>query len=369
MVRAKAVVWAQEPAAPLVQERAEFGTNTGHGNLLGIQPFVRPTDYTSGVALRAKLAGYLDIARDEGWLCDKTIVVFPEYVGTWLAAAGGKPAVYRADTLQRAMLHAMRGRLGAFVAQLFTVRARDRAKAALFAAQARQMAGTYDQVFADLAGQYQVTIVAGSIVLPAPEVREGRLVLMKGRLYNVSAVYRADGMLYPELVHKCFPLWSELEFLAAGCVRDLPVYDTPAGKLGVLICADSWYPQCYGVLAGKGAQIIVVPSYLRPDHVWSQPWRGYDGAAAPADVDAEDIGRLTEGQAWLKYALGGRCAVAGIASGINVFLRGDLWDLGSDGHTVVVRGSSVLEARHGTGAAIVNSWIVGPTGPQVIGKD
>jgi hypothetical protein len=81
----------------LVQERAEFGTNTGHGNLLGIRrtywssPFVRPTDYASGVALRAKLAGYLDIARDEGWLCDKTIVVLPEYVGTrtyWSSVVG-----------------------------------------------------------------------------------------------------------------------------------------------------------------------------------------------------------------------------------------------------------------------------------------
>lgn len=26
---------------------------------------------------------------------------------------------------------------------------------------------------------------------------------------------------------------------------DIPVFDTPVGKLGVLVCADSWYPEAY----------------------------------------------------------------------------------------------------------------------------
>ncbi len=58
-------------------------------------------------------------------------------------------------------------------------------------------------------------------------------------------------------------------------------------------------------------------------------------------------------KAWLKCALAG----AGIEHGINVFLRGRMWDIGADGYTAVVRQGKVLKANHVDGAALVKSWL------------
>lgn len=55
-----------------------------------------------------------------------------------------------------------------------------------------------------------------------------------------------EGML---LFHSCL-LSNRVAFLR--CVEDLPVFETPVGKLAVLICADSWFPEQYKALKEKG---------------------------------------------------------------------------------------------------------------------
>ena len=58
-----------------LQEIIEHGRDAGRGNLLGIQPFMVTADYASGDAFHAKLAGYLDVARQRSWLGERTILV------------------------------------------------------------------------------------------------------------------------------------------------------------------------------------------------------------------------------------------------------------------------------------------------------
>ena len=350
----------EEQGAPVylhIQDLAEYGTDAQRGNLLGIQPFMLPDDYRSADVFRAKLDGYLDVAARRGWLGERTIVVFPEHVGTWLVAAGEKPRVFQASTIAAAMQALVLSHPVRFVRALPSARAKDAVKYSLFRLKAPVMAGIHHAVFSGMARKRGVTIVAGSIVLPSPGISGGELVIGDGELYNVSAVYRPDGSPHKNLVRKVFPIRDELPFTAPASAADLPVFETPAGRLGVLICADSWHPSPYGAIVAREADFVAVLSYLSPDGVWAQPWRGYDGAPAPDDVDAHDVGTIAEGEAWLKYALAGRLPRAGIDHGINVFLRGDLWDLGSDGHTVLVRERAVVEARHVAGAAIVNSWL------------
>jgi hypothetical protein len=350
----------EEQVTPIhlrIEDVAEYGTDAQRGNLVGVQPFMLPDDYRSADTFRTKLDGYLNVAARRGWLGDRTVIVFPEYVGTWLVAAGEKPRVVQASTIAAAMQALVLSHPLRFVRALPSARAEDAVKYSLFRLKAPVMAGIYHAVFSGLAREYGVTIVAGSIVLPSPGISGGDLVIGDGELYNVSAVYRPDGSPHEDLVRKVFPIRDELPFITPAFAVDMPVFETPAGRLGVLICADSWYPSPYEAIVAQEADFVAVPSYLSPDGVWAQPWRGYDGAPAPDDVDARDVGMIAEGEAWLKYALAGRLASAGIDHGINVFLRGDLWDLGSDGHTVVVRERAVVEARHVAGAAIVNSWL------------
>ena len=342
------------------------GRDEGAGNLLAVQPYMVPADYAFTERFQAKLDAYLAAAASRGLLNEKTVAVFPEYLGTWLAALGEKASVYRSGSVRSALRLVAFTHPVAFVRALLTSPERDRAKAALFRMKAPTMAAAYQDAFARLAARWRITIVAGSIVLPSPRVEAGRLVAGDGSLENVSAVFRPDGGIEDALVRKAYPIEEEKAFLAACPLSGLPVFVTPAGRLGVLICADSWYPEAYRVLRAKKIDVLVVPSYAADDDCWNRPWHGYDGAPAPPDVDPADVGRLTEGRAWSRYALVGRFPSSGARAGVNVFLRGALWDLGDDGRSVLVSAEGGAKATEGSrrdGPAILNQWVPAPPRP------
>lgn len=347
------------PHAPdlRLEHLASFGADSGRGNLLGVQPHLTPLDYAAPQRFRAKLEGYLAAAQAQGWITPRTVVVFPEHLGTWLVALGERRGLYAAPTVAQALRALALSHPLGLAWHWPQAAAADRTAAALFAVKAQAMAETYHRTFSALARAYGCTVVAGSILLPDPTIEEGRLVVRRGPLQNVSAVYGPDGALHPALVRKVHLTPAEQPLARGAAPADLPCFDTPAGRLGVLICADSWYPEPYARLRHQGVELVAVPSYLEVSGVWQRPWRGYAGMATPPDVDPADVGQLTEGEAWLRYALAGRLRSSGARYGINVFLRGTLWDLGADGHTIAVAGDRVYEAPHGDGAALVNLWL------------
>ena len=59
------------------------------GNLLAVQPELFTPDYQSAERLQLKFHAYLENARRQGLLNERTVVVFPEHVGTWLAHGDG----------------------------------------------------------------------------------------------------------------------------------------------------------------------------------------------------------------------------------------------------------------------------------------
>lgn len=340
-----------------LDEIVEYGQNVGRGNLLGVEPYMSAADYASQETFQTRLAGYLSVAAQRGWLGDRTVVVWPEYIAAWLVAAAEKGAVYRAPTLKAAMQSLILSHPLRFARHALAAVERDRIVASLFRMKAAAMATIYQATFGGLARRYSATIVAGSIVLPSPRVRDGQVTASDGPLYNVTAVYRPDGLAHAILVRKAFPIGIELPFTAAAAMAELPAFDTPAGRLGVLICADSWYPAAYDRLREHGVALIAVPSDGMTPQQWASPWRGYDGASAPPDVDPADVGRLTEAQAWRKYALAGRIALAGARHGINVFLRGELWDLAAHGGCATVVDGDLVSEGKGSGAALLNLWL------------
>jgi N-carbamoylputrescine amidase len=56
--------------------------------------------------------------------------------------------------------------------------------------------------------------------------------------------------------------------------RELPVFDTPLGRIGLLICYDVWFPEAVRTLALKGAQMICIPSNAPDDWVPEHHRRG-----------------------------------------------------------------------------------------------
>jgi predicted amidohydrolase len=341
----------------LLHEVFELGHDTGRGNLLAVEPAMRTSDYGSHEAFRARLDAYLQAAQAQGWLNERTVVVWPEHIGTWLVAAGEGERVTRAPALRAATAPIAVRHALPFLRALLAASERDRATAALFRLKARAMARAYQTAFSALARAYRVTMVAGSLVLPAPRIEEGRVTAGRGPLRNAAAVFGPDGRALAPLVLKAFPTREELPFTAPAPVSELPAFDTPAGRLGVIICADSWHPQPYVRLRELGVELLAVPSGGITREVWDRPWQGYNGAPPPPGVDLTDIGRLTEGEAWHKYALAGRMAASGARYGVNAFSRGSLWDLGEmGGQAALVSGSAVLHGGN-EGAAVLSLWL------------
>lgn len=337
-----------------IGELVELGVPSARGNLLGIQPWMRQADYASEDAFFTRLDGYFRAAAEQGWITKKTIVVLPEYLGTWLVTAGENDAVIAAPTIAAAMRQLITSHPGAFVGELLFAREKHRVEASLFRLKAGRMAQIYHSTFSRLAKRYALTLVAGSILLPDPYVENGQVCAGKGALYNTCAVYRPDGRAEPRLVKKAFPIASEQTFLNAAPVEALPVFITPAGKLGVLICADSWFPEAVNKMHALGVEILAVPSAVLPGGDWDQPWQGYSGYPEPEDVCKADIGHLSEEQAWDTYALEGRFASSGAACGMNLFLYGDLWDLSPcAGRWKMITGKTVRKSTR-DGAALLN---------------
>ncbi len=340
-----------------LQEISAHGQDSLRGNLLGIQPWMRGSDYASEAAFTARVRAYLQRAREQGWIGGRTVAVLPEHLGSWLVAAGERPAVYSTATIAEAMRPLALRHLGPFLIELLRAREPDRPTAALFRVKARQMARIYNAAFASLAREFAITIVAGSIVLPAPAVIDGQVAAGKGALYNTAFVFQPGGRAHASPVRKFAPIDSELPFITPAAPEELPVFDTPAGRLGVLVCADAWHPEAYRRLKSQEVELVAVPSASSHGEIWEKAWGGYNGRAAPADVDPGDAGRLTERQAWGKYALAGRMASAGARAGINVFLYGDLWDLDfTGGRWRMVQGDTNFEGSC-YGPALINLWL------------
>lgn len=340
--------------------RSEVALNLGQpgerGNLLGIQPELFAADYQSVERLRLKLAAYLEKARAEGLINDRTVVVLPEHIGTWLVAAGEKDQVYSAHTLDHAMLWLAAANPMKLARALVAAEGEQRLVDALFRMKATRMAGDYQALFGGLAREFGITLVAGSILLPAPRIEGGNLLAESGPLYNVSLVFDRQGRPVGQPQRKLFPSHEEQGFTAAAGIDQLQVVDTPAGRLGVLVSADSWYPAGYTALHEQGVELLAVPAFLTGNGSWSKPWRGEKGAPTPDDANLQ-AGKLSEGEAWQRLALAGHQPGSGARAGMTVFLRGQLWDLGSDGPGLAADANGIHIAEAGRGAKLLNIWL------------
>ena len=342
MGRAKEQASAVTPVSKTGFNYTEFGADSGKGNVIGMQPLLTPANYSTAANFKNTLFLYFDQLKKQNKLTAKSVVVLPEYIGTWLVAANEKENIYQQPTMDAAMTNLVTSNLFKFIAHYYQAPAKDKMKYALFSMKGKQMAAIYEQVFSQLAKEFNCVIVAGSIALPDAFVNsEGKLEInSKGKIYNTSVVFGTDGKIIPPLVKKIFPVDDEQVFSGCGKEDQMPIFKTSAGKMALLICADSWFPAAYTTVAGK-VDFIVIPSLGGVDSVWNAPWNGYNGFKAPADVDTSQYHKITEGDAWIKYSMGKRAPQSKIHYGMNVFFTGTLWDLKPEGRVLVLNKDSL----------------------------
>ena len=331
------------------------GTPADRGNLLGIQPELFPTDYQSPARLRRKLAAYLQQAQDQGLLNDKTVVVLPEHVGTWLMISGEKDELYQAPTLAEAMNWLAASNPLLFARAWLSAKGKDRLDDAHLRMKSRTMAKDYQTLFGGLAKEFHVTLVAGSIVLPEPSIRDGQLKPGSGALYNSSVVFGRDGAPLGQPQRQLHPVFSQRDVIQAN-EKTINVVDTPAGRLGVLIGSDSWYPDNYRKLDEQGAQLIAVPAQVLGQGAWDQPWRGYKSSSTPSSVSLKP-GEVSEGQAWHRLTLTAQPPSSHAVAGMSVFLRGQFWDKSGAGQSFLNSNGQQFADGDARGARMLNIWL------------
>ncbi|KRP61413.1 carbon-nitrogen hydrolase family protein [Pseudomonas trivialis] len=356
------LVWTQDrPVAHYLSDlRINVAVNQGQpadrGNLLGIQPELFPADYQSVERLHLKLAAYLQKAREQGFINDKTIVVMPEHIGTWLMLGGEKNEVYQATHWQDAMSWLALSNPLSFARAWISATGGDRMNDAYLRMKAETMARDYQLLFGGLAKEFGVTLVAGSIALPNPSISQGQLQVGHGPLYNASVVFAADGLALGQPQRQFYPIYDERGFIEPGDENIINVVDTPAGRLGILIGSDSWYPDNYRKLNDQGAQLIAVPAYVIGRDTWDRPWRGFKSVSTPTEISLKPE-ELSEGQAWHRLTLISQQPISQANAGMSVFQRGQFWDLGSSGQSFLSNNGQVFADGSARGARLLNIWL------------
>ncbi|PTX62007.1 putative amidohydrolase [Kordia periserrulae] len=93
---------------------------------------------------------------------------------------------------------------------------------------------------------YNINIISGSM----PEIRDGVL-------YNVGYLCKRDGSV--ERYEKLHVTPDEAKVWGMQGGNSLQTFDTDCGKIGVLICYDSEFPELSRLLADEGMDILFVP--------------------------------------------------------------------------------------------------------------
>lgn len=105
---------------------------------------------------------------------------------------------------------------------------------------------TIVQKFSELAISYNINIISGSM----PEIQNNRL-------YNVGYLCKRDGTT--ERYEKLHVTPDEAKVWGMEGGTQLKAFDTDCGKIGILICYDSEFPELSRILADEGMDILFVP--------------------------------------------------------------------------------------------------------------
>jgi nitrilase len=126
--------------------------------------------------------------------------------------------------------------------------------------------GELQQFLAGLAARYQITLVGGTIPMPADD----------GRVYATSFIYGADGAclgqyqkihLFDADVGDAQGSYRESDSYAPG--DEVLVVESALGRVGVGVCYDLRFPEMFRRMLDKQVDIIVLPSAFTRHTGWA----------------------------------------------------------------------------------------------------
>ncbi len=107
--------------------------------------------------------------------------------------------------------------------------------------------GRYARHFQQLAIKYAIDIVPGSIIEADAT-----------GLYNTTYYIDKTGEIRAR--YRKVNLWlPERSYITPG--KEMPVFNTAYGKMGLIICWDLMFPEVFRAMARQGVEIVICPSY------------------------------------------------------------------------------------------------------------
>ncbi|KAJ8123713.1 hypothetical protein ONZ43_g396 [Nemania bipapillata] len=108
---------------------------------------------------------------------------------------------------------------------------------------------TYIQRYQDLAKELSICIIPGTIIVSEGESLQNNAYFISGN-GEIVAQYQKKNLWHPERHH-----------LVSSTHEPHKAFDSPLGRMGLLVCWDLAFPEAFRELVADGAQIICVPSF------------------------------------------------------------------------------------------------------------
>ena len=166
--------WVNYPRAGRMRFREySVGKDSGKGNIIAIQPYVTPKNYSTGFNFLVTLRLYMEQIRRDSLIKKNTVVVFPEHIGTPLFACNEKESIYTKSTMKSALNTMVYSNFFTWAPLYISTDSVDKKMVhSILSMKSVRMAELYNECFSALAKEFNVTIIGGSIVLPEPYIND-----------------------------------------------------------------------------------------------------------------------------------------------------------------------------------------------------
>ncbi|HVB73516.1 MAG TPA: nitrilase-related carbon-nitrogen hydrolase [Ktedonobacteraceae bacterium] len=157
-----------------------------------------------------------------------------------------------------------------------------------------EIPGAETDALVALATEFQISLVLGVAERAfenSNEIYDGRDAIHRVPIHRVPTFYNTILLIDPEGIYgkyRKLHLTASDRLWASPGNLGLPIFDTPAGRIGLATGYDILFPETLRVLAGKGADLVCAPAYLNfPDPIGLAPSSiKYAITVAPAEYDA-----------------------------------------------------------------------------------
>lgn len=259
---------AIQPGLGALIKVVSLGERSDKGCLVGIQPAWESWQYRTELDFRAALFDLMAAAKQAGFLSGKNCVVFPELTALQLLLVDEFPWVTLSPTWHQALTTALGDeKAWRFISALARSKALGWERAVTHEVIQSKLARALEawvSSFSLAAQEFSAAIFAGTMLLPSEasvtsdglewpqEFDPQRGLSIGGILVN------PEGSLAPDIAWKQAPSPIEEAHFATGRPSQACLYETPVGRLAVLLGEDAWQS---GVDAScAGADVIASPS-------------------------------------------------------------------------------------------------------------